>query len=67
MPVRAPLRTRERTQLFRETLPKPWFNHPTARNRRWVEPALRVKHGYQARYPESGLAGVTVEMAARAV
>ena len=45
--------------------PTLWFNYATERNRRWAEPALRAKHGYQVRYPESGQAGVVIGLGGR--
>ena len=41
------------------------FNYATERNRRWAEPALRAKHGYQVRYPEGGQMGVVIALAGR--
>ena len=45
--------------------PTLWFNYATERNRRWAEPALRAKHGYQVRYPERGQAGVVIALPVR--
>lgn len=45
--------------------PTLWFNFATERNRRWAEPALRAKYGYQVRYPEGGSAGVVIGLVGR--
>jgi beta-lactamase superfamily II metal-dependent hydrolase len=41
------------------------FNYATERNRRWAEPALQAKYGYQVQYPEGGQAGVVIALPAR--
>jgi hypothetical protein len=42
-----------------------WFNYDNERTRRWADPALRARYGYDVRYPTSPGAGLVLELEGR--
>jgi beta-lactamase superfamily II metal-dependent hydrolase len=45
--------------------PTLWFNYDTPFNRQWGAAELTARYGHVARYPESGSAGIKLELAAQ--
>lgn len=39
-----------------------WFNYDTLQNRRWADPELMQRHGYDVRYPEDVDQGIKIEL-----
>ena len=45
--------------------PTVWFNYENDRTRRWADPDLRARYGYEVRYPDSPAGGVVLELEER--
>jgi hypothetical protein len=53
-----------RVLLHAPSTPTVWFNYDNERTRRWADPALRARYGYQVQYPTTPEGGVALELEA---
>ena len=54
------------TDLHGGPCPTIWFNYGTAGNRRWADPGLQRRYGFDLKLPAGTQQGVTLTLAAHA-